>query len=137
MIEYIINNSTGCMIYQETMNVQIKGSNLAYIKRLCQEHLFTYDGYLKAIKANFLISHKVPLCISNTILLIPTKRTRDYDNVWINYSSIFKIEEFKQQTKIIFYSGHELYVNITLKTLKKQIRYLEEIRNTKVKHFHL
>jgi len=124
------------MIYQETRNEQFKSSSLAYIKRLCEEHLFTYDGYLKAIRVKFEIYHKPPLCISDTILLIPTKRTRDYENIWMNYSAIFKIEEIKEQTKIIFYSGHELYVNIRLKTLKKQIRYLEEIRNTKVKHFH-
>jgi competence transcription factor ComK len=136
MIEYIINNSTGCLIYQESCNHQIKGSSLAYIKRLCVEHLFTYGGYLNAVQAKFALFHKVPLCISDAILLIPSKRTRDYDNIWINYASIFKIEEIDRQTKIIFYSGNELYINVSLKTMKKQIRYLEEIRNTKVKHFH-
>ncbi len=136
MIEYIININTGCMVYQEDENEIVKGSSLGYVKRLCQEHLFTYEGYLKAVKMKFDINHKIPLFISESIQLIPSARTRDYDNIWVNYATIFRIEEMEKSVRITFYSSHHVYLNISLKTFKQQIRYLEEIRNTKVKHFH-
>ncbi|MDO9629276.1 MAG: competence protein ComK, partial [Acholeplasmataceae bacterium] len=117
-------------------NTLDKGSSLSYIKRLCVDHLFTYEGYLKAVKKKFDMSYKIPLYISDTIQLIPTKRTRDYENIWINYASIFRIEVDQQIQKITFYSGNTIHINSSNKTLKQQIKYLEQIRNTKVKHFH-
>ncbi len=136
MIDYIINVNSGCMVYQEEGNLLLKGSSLGYIKRLCEEHLFTYEGYLKAVKLKFKTYHKIPLFLSDTIQLIPTTRVRDYENLWINYASIFHIEKFEQKQKITFYSGSIITLDIPTKTLNKQIRYLIEIRNTKVKHFH-
>lgn len=84
----------------------------------------------------FDISHKIPLFITESIQLIPLSRTRDYENIWINYATIYKIEEIDTLLKITFYSHQYIYLKISLKTLKQQIKYLDEIRNTKVKHFH-
>ena len=132
----MINNNLGCLVYQEEENRQIKGNSLGYVKRLCQEHLFTYEGYLKAVKMKFKIKYKIPVFITEAIQLIPISRTRDYENIWVNYASISRIEEIEKMIKITFYSAHHVYLNISLKTFKQQIKYLEEIRNTKVKHFH-
>ncbi|MDI6452941.1 competence protein ComK [Peloplasma aerotolerans] len=136
MIEYIVNTSQGALIYQERHIKTYKSSNLSYIKLLCQEGLFTYEGYLMAVKKVLDIKYKVPVYINDYLMLIPVKRTRDYDNIWINYASINHIRESDDGLEIEFYSQRKIYLKYSLNSLSKQIKYLEMIKFMKVKHFH-
>ncbi|MCR3906286.1 MAG: competence protein ComK [Tenericutes bacterium] len=136
MIEYIVNTASGSIIYQEDQIETYKSSNLSYIKLLCEKGLFTYDGYIKTIKKVLDIKYKVPVYISDYLMLIPLKRVRDYDNIWINYASIKNIKKNDKGIEIEFYSQRKLYLKYSLNSLSKQIKYLEMIKIMKVKHFH-
>jgi len=136
MINYIINSNLGVEIYKNDTLEIINGTSLTYIKKLCIEALFTYDGYLKSVKKKFNFKYKIPVYINDSIILIQTKRARDYDNIWINYASIKNLKYNIDSIEITFYNNKILKLNQSFIKLEKQIKYLSEIRNTKVKHFH-
>lgn len=136
MILYIENSPEGSIIYQEKDTVRLTISNLSYVKKRCIQALFTYEGYLKAVQKKLDIKYKVPVCIDDLTMLIPTKRVRDYDNIWINYMSVDRVIESSEGIEIYFYGNRQIHLKISSKTLKRQIRDLERIRLVKVKHFH-
>ncbi|MCF7929969.1 MAG: competence protein ComK [Acholeplasmataceae bacterium] len=136
MIEYIVNHRNGSLIYQSDAIQQSNKTNLSVIKKLCLSALFTYDGYLKAVQNKFGKSYLIPVYINEEQMFIPIKRTRDYENIWINYAALIDVVSYHDYVKIIFESKRILNINISLKSLQKQIKYLEAIRNAKVKHFH-
>lgn len=136
MIEYLVNNGYGCLIYKNGIVSQSNGTNLSYIKKICIEHLFTFEGYIKAVQKKFGKRYKIPLFIDCNLMLIPLKRIRDYDNIWVNVAAISDIFEQNNTIEIVFESQRKLQLNISMKSLRKQIKYLEVIRNVKVKHFH-
>jgi competence transcription factor ComK len=136
MINYIINTQLGTKIYQENGIKYEKYTNLTYIKKLCLEAMFSYEGYLKAVKKIYKFKYKIPVYINNSLMFIQTKRARDYDNIWINYASIKDIKCVEEFIEIIFYNNEMIQIKYAFHKFKLQIKYLEEIRNTKVKHFH-
>lgn len=136
MIEYIINHRNGSLIFQSDSIKQSNKTNLSIIKKLCLSALFTYDGYLKAVQNEFGKSYLIPVYIDEELMFIPIKRTRDYENIWINYAALIDVVSYHDYIEIIFDSTRKLSINISLKSFQKQIKYLEAIRKAKVKHFH-
>lgn len=136
MIEYIVNNAYGCLVYKEDRIKQLKKSNLSYVKELCISSLFTYKGYLKANKIENKLVSKVPVYINDQTMLIPIKRTRDYDNIWINYAAIKNMLPDGKGLKVIFHSNREVAIDNSANQLMKQITQLKMIRKMKSKHFH-
>lgn len=136
MIEYIINNVKGCLIYQSESIKQSNKTNISIIKELCMEAFFSYEGYLKAVQKKYGKSYLIPLYVNEQEIFIPIKRTRDYDNIWFNYAALTEVNIFDNEIELVFQSKRKLKVNISLNSLKRQIKYLEAIRNAKVKHFH-
>jgi len=136
MIEYLVNNGYGCLIYKNGTVTQYNGTNLSYIKKICIEYLFTFEGYTQAVQKKLGKQYKIPLFIDGELMLIPLKRIRDYDNIWINIAAIANIFEQKNAIEIVFESQRKLQINISMKSLRKQIKHLEVIQNAKVKHFH-
>lgn len=136
MIEYIINNASGCLVFQNGTSIQNSKTNLGYVKQLCMDNLFTYEGYLKSVRYLFNKHYLIPVYVNEIVMLIPTKRVRDYENIWINYQAIENIKSTTYGVCILFFSKIELNINLKIETLQKQIQYLKEIRNHKVKHFH-
>lgn len=100
------------------------------------EAFFSYEGYLKAVQKKYGKSYLIPLYINEQQIFIPIKRTRDYDNIWFNYAALTEVNIFDNEIELVFQSKRKLKVNISLNSLKRQIKYLEAIRNAKVKHFH-
>jgi len=136
MIQYIENTAEGSILYQEGTTIKLTMSNLSFIKKKCLESLFTYEGYLKAVQKKIGIRYKVPVYIDDVTWMIPTKRVRDYDNIWINYAAIREVEEGIEGLDIYFYGDRKIHLKNSYQTLKKQIDELDRIRLIKVKHFH-
>lgn len=136
MIEYIVNNANGCLIYQSEGVRQSNKTNMSIIKELCLIAFFSYEGYLKAVQSKYGKSYRIPVYVDEEQMFMPIKRTRDYDNIWLNYAAIIEVTSFDDHIELVFESKRKLRVNISLKSLKRQIKYLEAIRNAKVKHFH-
>ncbi len=137
MIEYIINNAYGCLVFQNGIDYQFKISNLSFIKKICLDYLFTYDSYLKAVQKKLGKIYKLPVYIDESLLMIPTQRNRNFDNIWINYAAIKKFYQHQGGIEIVFSSDIKLIVDISIESFRREIKYLDIIRKEKVKHFHI
>lgn len=136
MIDYIKNEQLKTVIYKNNMCEYKNQSAQAFIKQLCHEKLFTYEGYKKATKIMLKYKYKIPLYIDEYLQLIPTKGYKEYDSIWINIAAIKTYDHDINGVKIRFNSGEILYLNISMKYIKNQIYRLNEIRNLLSKHFH-
>jgi competence transcription factor ComK len=135
-MNYITNNAYGCCLFQNNSIIKLNMSSITYIKHLCYEHLFTYQGYIKACKKKFGLKYKIPLYLSDMIQLFSTKNMRDIDTIWINYAQIRDYKPTDEGVCVYFYDGSSLNVKISYKSLNQQIIRLNTIRDVKVKHFH-
>jgi competence transcription factor ComK len=136
MIEYIIQTHKGTKIYQTNGEFEVSNRSIYVVKQLCEQALFSYEGYIKSVKKLIDRKYKIPVVIDQSTKLIPTKNTKSYDNVWLNYEAIQSIKKVHDTLEIFFYSGKKIYMNISFLTIKAQINDLITITNTKVKHFH-
>ena len=135
-MNFIVNSTFGCDIYQNNHVETFKGSSITYIKLLCQKYLFTFEGYLKSCRVVFNYKYKIPLYISNKIQLIPTKSVKHMDTIWINYAEIKQFMTKNKQLLLIFYDGMEKTIEMSEIAWIKQISRLDMIKSYKVKHFH-
>jgi competence transcription factor ComK len=135
-MNYIINTAYGCKIYQKNQMIKKDMNALTYVKKLCLNHLFTYQGYIEACRKVLNLKYKIPLHIKDSIQLIPIKSIRDYDNIWINYAYVKAYDAYNKGLIVFFYDGTQLVTNISIKTFRAQIKRLNDIRDIKVKHFH-
>lgn len=121
MIKYIINTAYGSNVYKINKVVNETKNNLSIVKRICKENLFSYEGYLAAVKYKFNKYHLIPVVINKDNIFIPTKRVRDYENIWINLPQILLIEENENQTVITFRDYDKLVVSIKMEMLLKRV----------------
>lgn len=136
MIEYMHHSPEGTILYDEEGKKKINHRMPWLIQQWCYEHLMSYDGYLKAVKLHLGYAHRVPLYLCDELMLIPLGRVRDYDMIWINHASVKRFWTEDHRFYIHFVSGCTIEVNTTQKRYALQVKKLEIIRNTKVKHFH-
>ncbi|MBN2268745.1 MAG: competence protein ComK [Acholeplasmataceae bacterium] len=136
MIEYIKHEHQMTYIYQDSHISKHKHSMNAIIHSLCIEHLITYDGYVKAIQKKYHKSQRIPLVLSNDLMLIPIMRIRDYENIWINHSAIKAFYTSPKGIIITFFSNHTLEIDKNMAFLEKAINFVNIIKKEKVKHFH-
>ena len=137
MIEYIINSAKGTTVYQTDQITHVSMFNLNYVKKLCHEALFSMEGYHEAIRKRLGITYNIPIYIHDELMLIQTKRMRDYDNIWINAAAIQMVKETDSGICIVFLSGRKIYLSLALNRFKARLKCLIMIRNLKVKHFHV
>lgn len=131
MMNYLCNCSTGTAIYQNQTVKYVNHSNLFFVKQLCMQHLFSFEGYLKAIKQQFKKTYRIPIYFNNRLMLIPTQRYRDYDNIWINYAAIKNYWQTANTLTIEFDNLETVDINIKLKSFKRQIDLLSKIKKYK------
>jgi len=137
MIEYIKHQQLSTIIYQTKRDEIINKSSISVIHDLCMKHLFSYEGYKKAIKKQLGFQYKIPIYINYHIQLIPTERVKNYENIWLNYYLISEINNLGIKSEVIFYSGRKLIVETKYHILMKQIKRLEQIILYASKHFHV
>ena len=136
MIEYMKHCQEGTLVYYDHGKEIIKHRMPWMINQWCYLHLFSYEGYLKAVKFLLGYSHSVPLYMSEKMMLIPLGRIRDYDMVWINHAAVKRFYVENDHLSIHFASGNTFEIKRPQKSYELQVMKLEKIRNTKVKHFH-
>jgi competence transcription factor ComK len=136
MIEYMMHHPEGLLVYQTDQILQLPMTSKRYIKTLCEQALFSYEGYLKACQKQTGISYRIPVVIDFETMLIPSGGIRVYETIWINFPAISQMHETDQGVMLTFISGRRLRLEISRMQWMKQIEVLMEIRNTKVKHFH-
>ncbi|NLL69266.1 MAG: hypothetical protein GX232_03565 [Acholeplasmataceae bacterium] len=133
MIKYLINTPYGCDIIYKDKVVSSKRNNLSIIKSYCLKELFTYEGYIKAIKSLFGDVQLIPVVINSSNIFIPTKRVRDYDNIWINIGAVILIEDENNQTNLTFKDYKKLTINIKYQKFIKRVEFSKIILDYKNK----
>lgn len=136
MIEYIIHEKLHTIIYKTQGKISINKSMQSVINELCENHLTSFKGYLKAVHKKLGSHYKNPLYLSQSLQLIPTQSYKAYENVWINKVCIEELKSINKQTLIIFYSGHQLKIDKDINYMKNQMKRLEKIIKFSSKHFH-
>ena len=136
MIEYITNEQNQTIIYQTDGISYANVSSLSYIKSLCMNYLFTYEGYLKAVKRVFDFKYRIPLYIHNELQMIATKCVKDYENIWINYAHVISITYLGNRMILGFTSHRKLEIKMTRYAFSQQIKRLTKIKFHISKHFH-
>ncbi len=136
MIEYIENNAYGAVIVENGSLLQTKKTNLAVIRDMCLNRFFSYEGYKKAVKKKIGISYRIPVYLDEENAFFPTRRARDFDNIWVNVKAIRSISDRNSGIHVVFRSGHEREFEISSSKAIRGIAALETIRKEKVKHFH-
>jgi competence transcription factor ComK len=135
MIEYIENHPLGSTIFYIDDIKQSTHRAQYHIECLCKQALFTYEGYIKALKKVINVSYQIPVFIDQLHGFIPISRVRDYENKWINWFAVSKINEHFNELELQFISGRRLYINYSMKRLKKRIDLLMKIKSMKVNIF--
>jgi competence transcription factor ComK len=136
LIEYIKHHQLLTYVYKNNETEIINKPVISYIKSLCYKHLFNYEGYKDAIKRVFGFKYKIPLYIDESLQLIPIERVRNYENIWVNFKAIDEIKVKEDTLEIYFYSHQKITIKSKMKTMKNQIKRLEQIRIYVSKHFH-
>lgn len=132
----LVNTSHGLEVYQNDGNMTIqKCHNLTYIKNLCHNHLFSYQGYIEAIKKVLGMSYKIPVYMSPYHQWIATSNIRSYDNIWINLANMKSFHKDLKGTRIVFLNGQTIAIQNKYEDIKRMIDKLNVIKAYKVKHF--
>lgn len=136
MTEYLKNNQNGTIIYKRDGVYEENISCLTFIKRMCISHLFTYEGYKKSVSKRFNKRNLLPVVFNADLVLMPLKRTQNYDNMWINLKAIKNVTGHDKGLLITFYSNRELILDISIKFYFEQVKLANKIEFEKRKHFH-
>ncbi len=107
MINYVIKNGYTTIIYYKDGKIN-KTTKSVYlvINELCIKYFSTFFGRIEAIKNQFGFKRKIPILVSNSILLLPIYSYRSLNSLYINYYEINDVEfetniiiiEFKDKT---------------------------------------
>lgn len=136
MIEWIANEQNQTIVYQTEGIKTYAIFNLSYVKHLCLDHLFTYEGYIKAIKHQFDFKYRIPIYLDASLILIATRRIKDYENIWINYASIASITYIGNRIRLGFTSHQTIDIAMTRQAFSEQIKRILKIKFHISKHFH-
>lgn len=110
-----------------------KTNIMQIINYICYYHLFSYGGYKAAILKTFNKKQLIPIYLSEKLILIPTERIRNYENIWFNYKEVKSISKVDNKTIIEFFSGNQIIIKTSLNSLKKSIKLIEHIKKHKLK----
>ncbi|MCF7933004.1 MAG: competence protein ComK [Acholeplasmataceae bacterium] len=136
MITIIKADPLGAVLVSTEGEKIIKKSVLSVVKRLCEDGLFTHEGYLKAVKAQFGFRYQIPIYIHEQLGLIPLGRIRNHDTVWINVAAITGIKTSSALTIITMLGNQRFESSLSRAQIERRIHTLMTIRDVKVKHFH-
>ncbi len=137
MIEYIRNDSKGAILYQNDGAYTIHSTAFSWVKQMCLAHFFSHEGYTKAVEKKFSRSKKIPIVLSSHLILIPSRRIRDYENIWFNSCQIERVTPREDGIEIRFISQNILRINLSYRSYLKQTKLANRILLEKVKHFHI
>lgn len=129
MLLYITQSGQYTALVFENYVQQADKSSLSIVKLLCQRSLFSYESRIATTNKYLNTTTKTPIYINNSLLLIPTKSPRQYDNIWINYKAISNINSINNHTEVVFIQHKTLIINQSTKQFKSKIKICEKLCN--------
>ncbi len=129
MIYYIYNSTHGGMI--EPGSIIAGRSAFGVAKKLCQKHLFSYDGYIQSVQMNLSIKRKIPIVITNDLVFFSTQAVESFENIFVNYMMIEKVEYKGEYITLFFDEKYQLSVKLTKTAYLRNQTKIKQIINYK------
>lgn len=131
MKNYIINKETlaliseldGTRIYEKNTNFFVNLSPNNIIKSSCLFYGCSFEGRLNGTKYILGLKSKIPIIINekNNIIFFPTDSIRKSSCNWLSLNNINNCQKNAKNTKILFFNGIELSLNISKYIIDNQI----------------
>lgn len=129
MILFIRQNSEGSVLFIDNYIQKASKPSISIIKLLCEKALCSYESRVTSTKSMFKLYARVPIHIHQELLLFPTKSPRTYENIWVNYCSIFTYEKRGNQVLVFFKNNVSELIDITYKQFKQNMSVCQKIFN--------
>ena len=132
MESYEINKDT-CAIVSVNGNITkvvekndeyfINKSSYEVMEDSCQYYGSSCEGRIKGTKNILGSNYKVPIIIeeSNDIIFFPTETASSNNCVWLSLNNIEKYEKVNGFTHVIFNSGKEVYLKMSISSFEMQL----------------
>jgi len=127
MINYIKHYEEGSLLFIDNYVQKARKSSLSIVKLLCEHALFSYDSRVNMTKKHFSLWAKVPIYIHDSLVLIPTKSPRNYDNQWINYCAVKRYEKSNDRTIVLLSNQIEISLEVSYQAFHKKMKLCQEI----------
>ena len=118
---FIKNHYTLSEIVFENYANYAEKSAFSVVKKLCETMLFSYESRIKLTKKTLNINVRLPLYINKEMLLIPTKASKDYQTVWLNYFHIIKLIKRDKSTEVVFSNLSTIKVDVSYNILSNSL----------------
>jgi len=136
MITVIAPHPKGASVDSTEQRKVVARTPLGVVKAMCEDALFTYEGYVKAVKKTMGVSYQVPVYISECLTLVPLGRVRNHGTVWFNAASLLSLVTRPGGTDILFKDGSVHRTHLSKARIERRLGLLMRIRAARVKHFH-
>lgn len=130
MIDYLQKTETGTVILaQNGTLIELDEPLSRILNRLALNRLSTVEARVETTKKVFHLRSKVPLWISEDILLIPIKGVRSSQCCLINYFALFSCKNAGKGTILVAFSDGNSLSRIPVSLFQKQRRICAQIES--------
>jgi len=101
----------------------VNKSSYEVMEDSCTYYGSSCEGRIKGTKQILGSNYKVPIIVeeSNEIIFFPTESASNANCIWLSLNNIKKYERSNGFTKVIFNSGKELIVKMSISSFETQI----------------
>ena len=101
----------------------VNKSSYEVMEDSCQYYGSSCEGRMKGTKMTLGSNYKVPIIIeeSNDIIFFPTEAASSSNCIWLSLNNIEKYEKVNGFTRVIFNSGKEIYLKMSISSFETQL----------------
>ncbi len=101
----------------------VNKSSYEVMEDSCQYYGSSCEGRMKGTKMILGSNYKVPIIIeeSNDIIFFPTEAASSNNCIWLSLNNIEKYEKVNGFTRVIFNSGKEIYLKMSISSFETQL----------------
>lgn len=101
----------------------VNKSSYEVMEDSCQYYGSSCEGRMKGTKMILGSNYKVPIIIeeSNDIIFFPTEAASSSNCIWLSLNNIEKYEKVNGFTRVIFNSGKEIYLKMSISSFETQL----------------
>ena len=101
----------------------INKSSYEVMEDSCEYYGSTCEGRIKGTKMILGSNYKVPIIIeeTNEIIFFPTEAAKNTNCIWLSLNNIKSYEKCNSFTKVIFNSGKELIIKMSVSSFETQL----------------
>jgi competence transcription factor ComK len=134
-MNYVCRSGYGISVSHQNKRIDLNMSLQFFLNMLCLQHFTTFEGSKQASKSLLKTTHKLPVFISDELLVFPTHSIRHNEVIYINYSNIlYTKESFENNTVFMFKNGEKLVSKQSFNKIKLQLLKTEKLLENRKFH---